>query len=121
MGVSSSKIDAETNDYMSDTNLINVNFIQLKKGIGSNVTPEQLNILLGLNVPKYSKLENDEFPYLFCLNVTTNIQNIIREYRYVIGTNVMCQVDRNKFNAQHKTCINYFADEFGKYELLKIG
>ncbi len=121
MGISSSKIDCETDDgVLADNDLVNVNFIQLKRGIGCNVTPEQLNILLGLNVPKYSYLGDDEFPYLFCVHITTDIQNIIREYRYVIGSNITYKVDKNKFNSQHKTSINYFVSDFEKYELVKI-
>lgn len=119
MGIKLSKVRVSDN-YDLREDKITVNFIQIKKNPNSNVTPEQLNVLFGLNIPKYSKLGDDEFPYLFCVHMTIDIQNIIKEYRYVIGSNVTYRVDKNKFNSQHKTNINYFANDYGRYELVKI-
>jgi hypothetical protein len=114
MGISSSKIDCKTNDVLEKNDLVNVNFIQLKKGIGCNVLPEQLNVLLGLNVPKFSELEGTEYPYLFCVSSVTDINKIIKEYRYVIGFETKQKVLRDEFNHNHRTACSYSGNEYYK-------
>jgi hypothetical protein len=53
---------------------INVNFVQLAKLPGCNITPVQLNKLLGLNIPKYCVVEGVEYPYVFCVSTIVDIK-----------------------------------------------
>ena len=115
----SSKINTEDNSTKINNDLINVNFIQLKQKPGCTVTPEQLNMLLGMNVPKYSILRETEYPYLFCVCDTIEIEEIVREYGYKIGVIIKQKVNKNEFNSNHITwCIYYSGNDI--YKLVSI-
>ncbi len=101
-----------------EENEIVVNFIQLQKKKNCNVTPDQLNMLLGLEIPKYSILENSNYPYVFCVGLLTNIGKIVREYGYEIGLSTKLMVLKKKFNYDHMA-ICFFSNG-GCYELVRI-
>ena len=84
---------------------ITVKFIHVSKSKDCKITPEQLNMLLGLNIPKYSILEGTKFPYLFCVNTIININRILNEYGYELGHSGTQKILKNKFNKNHVACV----------------
>jgi hypothetical protein len=85
--------------------IITVKFIQISKKTDCKVTPDQLNMVLGLNIPKYSILEGSIFPYLFCVNTIIDINNILKEYGYEIGYSQKQKILKYQFNNNH-TCVS---------------
>jgi hypothetical protein len=118
MGNSSSK--TQMNDICDsiEENKITVNFIQLQKMTNCNVIPEQLNILLGLNIPKYSVLDGTNFPYLFCVGTMLDINDIIRNYGYEIGFTTKQKVLKNEYNAKYQAICSYRGYDFYRLELI---
>ena len=117
LSASSSKINIEDNNNFIKDDLVNVNFIQLKQLSNCVVTPDQLNLLLGLSVPKYSVLEGTEYPYLFCVSGLVDINTIVKEYKYQIGFSTIQKVFRNEFNSSHRATIAYNYNEPEYYKL----
>ena len=120
LSVSSSKINIEDNNNFTVGDLINVNFIKLRQLPNCVVTPDQLNLLLGLTVPKYSVLEETEYPYLFCVSGLVDIHTIVKEYKYQIGFSTIQKVFRNEFNSSHRATIGYNYNELVYYKLEPI-
>ena len=118
MGVTLSKLKITDCYNIVETDKITVNFIQLKKKNYCNVSPEQLNMLLGLSVPKFSILEKSNYPYLFCVDSIVDIDKIATEYGYEIGFTTKIKVLKNNFNEYHKATCYYF--DGGCYELVRI-
>ena len=118
MGITTSKTNTTDNYNLVKEEKITVNFIQIVKKHNTNVSPEQLNMLLGLNVPKYSVLEGTEYPYLFCVSTHVDINNILREYGYDIGYCTKQKVFKNEFNAYHKAICSYSGNDY--YKLVHI-
>lgn len=118
MGLTSSKINIESEYKLYQDNMINVNFIQIKETTKSTVNPEQLNVLLGLDTPKYSILEKTEYPYLYCIGFGENYDKIIRDYGYEIGFSTKQKVYRAEFNSFHRAICSYAGNEYYKLELI---
>lgn len=120
MGQSQTKTD-NNSDYSNalKDDMITVNFIQLKKYPTSTISPEQLNMLLGLSIPRYSIVEGTEYPYLFCVGNQIGIEEIIKSYGYEIGYRTRQKVYKNEFNAFHKTCFAYGGTDYYKLELVR--
>lgn len=118
MGVSFGKTNVTDNYNLIQDDKITVNFIQLAKTQECNVTPEQLNMLLGLNVPKYSILEGTEYPYLFCVSTIVDINNIVKDYGYEIGFSTKQKVLKSEFNAYYKAVCCYSGYEC--YKLVHV-
>ena len=116
MGVYGSKIENSNNYNLLEDDKITVNFVQIKKNSNSiyNVSLEQLNVLLGLNIPKYSIINKFEYPYLFCINSSININNIFREYGYEVGLITKQKVYKNEFNAHYKAIYSYDGENYYK-------
>jgi hypothetical protein len=90
------------NDYkLYEDEKINVLFVQVKKNKNCNVELTQFNLLLGLNIPKYSILEGTHYPYLFCVSEKTDIYKIAKEYNYTVGFITKQTVLKSKFNSTH--------------------
>lgn len=114
MGIRISKIDITDNYNLIKEEKIYVNFIQIAKNENCNVSLEQLNVLLGLNIPKYSTLDGTSYPYLFCVSSVVDISKILKEYGYEIGFSSKLKVFKNEFNAQHRaTCSFRYKDWYG--------
>lgn len=114
MGTITSKNDTMDNYNLIKEEKIYVNFIQIAKNEKCNVSLEQLNILLGLNIPKYSILEETSYPYLFCVCSVVDISKILEEYGYEIGFSTKLQVLKNEFNANYRaTCSFTYKDWYG--------
>ncbi len=116
MGIIASKIDTTDNYNLIKEEKITVNFIQIRKNQECNVSLEQLNMLLGLNVPKYSVLDGISYPYLFCVSSVVDISKILKEYGYDIGFSTKQQVLKNEFNAYHRAVCSYSYKEHYKLE-----
>jgi hypothetical protein len=101
---------------LNDT--ITVKFIHVSKNKHCKITPEQLNMLLGLNIPKYSILEGTKFPYLFCVNTIININSILNEYGYEVGHSGTQKIFKSQFNKHHVACVCNNGSDC--YELEKI-
>lgn len=111
------------NDNINDLNkmsneLINVNFVQLRKNSKCNVTPEQFNLLLGLNVPKFSILPETLYPYLFCVSVLVDIEKICFEYGFDIGHKYLQKIYKNEYNCYHYAILDY-NNHLEPYKLIK--
>ena len=115
LSLSSSEINPEIQNNLTKDDLVFVNFVQLKQSEDCVVNPEQLNLLLGLNVPKYSKLEATTYPYLFCICSLVDIDKIDMEYKYEIGISALQRVSKKKFNSNHRAIISY--KDYNDYEL----
>lgn len=116
MGIINSKTKP-TDDYnLFEEDKITVNFIQVARKPNSNVTPDQLNMLLGLNVPKYSILDRTSFPYLFCVSPHVDINSILRDYGYDIGFSTKQQVFKNEFTAYHRAVCSYIGNDYYRLE-----
>lgn len=120
MGITASKINATDDNNLVEEEKITVNFVEVKKKQGSNVTPEQLNLLLGLDVPKYSILEGNIFPYLFCVSLYVDIESILRDYGYEIGNSTKQKVFRNEFNSNHRIACSRNGIDFKIFTLEHI-
>jgi hypothetical protein len=107
MGITASKIDTTDNYDSIKEEKITVNFIQVAKIQESNVSLEQLNMLLGLNIPKYSILDGASYPYLFCVSTVLDINKILKEYGYEIGFSIKQKVFKNEFNFYHRATFSY--------------
>ena len=118
MGIVSGKTGVIDNNNLITEDKITVNFIQIYKKPNCNITPEQLNMLLGLNVPKYSVIEGTDYPYLFCVTSITDINTIVRNYGYEIGFSTKQKVFKNEFNSYHKAICNYSGNDY--YKLVHI-
>ena len=118
MGNSSSKTHMTDICNLIEEDKINVNFIQLQKKSNCNIMPEQLNILLGLNVPKYSIMDGTTFPYLFCVGTIIDIDNIIKNYGYEIGFITKQKVFRNEFNANYQAICSYSGYDYYRLKLI---
>jgi hypothetical protein len=118
MGIITSKIDTTDNFDLIKEEIIIVNFIQIRKNQECNVSLEQLNMLLGLNVPKYSVLEGTCYPYLFCVNSIVDINKILKEYGYEIGYLTKQKVFKNKFNSDHRATCSYSGNDHYKLECI---
>ena len=120
MGINQSTNTNSIDNYESfEEKFINICFVQLKQLSTSNVKPEQLNVLLGLNVPKYSILEGTEYKYLFCVSSTVNIYDIARSYGYEIGYSTKQKINKIKFNSYHQAICTYSVNDYYKLVLLK--
>jgi hypothetical protein len=117
-GIISSKINTTDNYNIIEEDKITVNFIQIAKKQGCNITPDQLNMLLGLGVPKYSILEGSEYPYLFCVSIIVDINAILQDYGYEIGFSTKQKVFKNEFNAYHIAVCSYSGNDY--YGLVHI-
>ena len=118
MGIISSKTDITDCYNLIEEDKINVNFIQLQKKPNCTITLEQLNVLLGLNMPKYSILENTNYPYLFCVDSIFNINEIVAEYGYEIGFSTKQKVLKNDFNSYNRAICTYSNYEY--YKLVHV-
>ena len=113
MGLSSSKVNVSDRYNLIEDNKITVHFVQLRKINNTQITPEQLNILFGLNMPKYSILEGTSYPYLYCVSSLIDINTIANDYGYEVGFLTKQTIHKDQFNAYHKvTCLysnaNYY-------------
>lgn len=113
MGVIQSTINEEEKNNLNDE-LIDVNFVQIKKTVNNNISAEQLNMLLGLNVPRYSILVGTEYKYLYCVSSIVDINNIVRTYGYDVGFSKIQKVFKNEFNSYHRPIITYGENEYFK-------
>ncbi len=118
MGISESKPHHIDNYNLYEDNKITVNFIQIRKAKNCDITLEQLNILLGLNTPKYSILKNTNYPYLFCVGNLVDINKIIEEYGYEVGYSTKQKVFTNEYNSYHKAICSYDVKEY--YKLVHV-
>jgi hypothetical protein len=118
MGSLLSKINTDDNYKLYPDDIINVNFIQLQISSNSVVNPDQLNVLLGLNIPKYSLLEGTKYPYLFCIGFVENFEKIIKDYGYEIGFSTKQKVYRAEFNNSHRATCSYHGDQYYKLVLI---
>lgn len=118
MGINISKQQLSDNYNLYEDNEITVNFIQIRMGKKCKVTLEQLNMLLGLNIPKYSILNNTDYPYLFCVGYVVDINKIMTEYGYDVGFSTKQKVFKNEFNAYHKAICSYNVNEY--YKLVHV-
>jgi len=100
MGTSTSKINDNYNLYNEE--MVDVYFCQLRQLPESTTTPQQLNALLGLNIPKYSAFEDTFYPYVFCISVLIDIHKIAQEYGYKIGFISKHKVLKSEFNANYE-------------------
>jgi hypothetical protein len=116
MGIITSKKSTTDSYNLIEEDKITVNFIQVSKKSNCNVTPDQLNMLLGLNVPKYSILEGTSFPYLFCVTTIVDINSIFRDYGYEVGFSTKQKVFKNEFNAYHIATCSYNGNDYYKLE-----
>lgn len=116
-------IKFSSNDNIDDFNktsneFINVNFVQLRKNSKCIVTPEQFNLLLGLNVPKFSILQETSYPYLFCVSGMIDIDRICFEYGFDIGHKYQQKIYKNEYNCYHYTMLDY-NNHLEPYKLIK--
>jgi hypothetical protein len=118
MGIISSKTNISDNYNLVEEDKITVNFIQIAKKQGCNITPDQLNMLLGLDVPKYSILEGTSYPYLFCVSTIVDINTILRDYGYEIGFSTKQKIFKNEFNAYHRAVCSYSGNDC--YKLVHV-
>lgn len=119
MGTSTSKINTTDYNNLVKEEKITVNFICIGKKQESNISLEQLNILLGLNIPKYSILEGtSSYPYLFCVSSDVDINKILKEYGYEIGYLTKQKVFKNEFNSYHRASCSYYGNELYKLEYI---
>jgi len=114
MGIIASKIDTIDNYDLIKEEKIYVNFIQIAKNEECNTSLEQLNMLLGLNIPKYSVLDGTSYPYLFCVCSVVDINKILKEYGYKIGFLTKQKVLKNEFNSYHIATCSYSGNELYK-------
>jgi hypothetical protein len=121
MGLNQSKSDNNNNDDYNilNDNMVLVNFIQLKRLPGSVVEPEQLNMLLGLNIPRYSIVVNTEYPYLFCVGNINGLENIIAGYGYQIGFIQKQKIYKQEYNSNHITVFTYSANDYYKLKIIR--
>lgn len=101
MGIIGSK-QSNDNYNLYNESIIDVLFCQLNKTNEFSVSPEQLNALLGLNIPKYAIFEGTQFPYVFCVSSLTDINNISKEYGYEVGYITKQSIFKHEFSASHK-------------------
>jgi hypothetical protein len=118
MGIINSIISRNDNNNLIDKSTINVSFIHIAKNSNCNVTVDELNNLLGLYIPKYSILEGTNFPYLFCVNIFVDINNILKEYGYDIGFCKKQKVLKKQYNANHRAIMSYDNNECYKLEYI---
>ncbi len=110
MGLKNSKIDENVTiqwDIINDVEilynldeLMSVHFIQVTKKPGCNVTPEQLNTLLGSNIPKYSTLDGTIYPYLYCISDKDNLNKILDDNGYKLGFSKTQQIFKTDFSSR---------------------
>lgn len=119
MGTRTSKIKISDVNQSYEDDKIEVNFVQLKKKQNCNVTPERLNILFGINIPKYSFNGDLFYPYLFCVSKFININKIIFECGYDGCIPFEKKVFKREFNDYYKTKYES-VDGYDYYELVLI-
>jgi hypothetical protein len=94
-----------------DEPTINVLFVQVKPKSGCKISPEQFNLILGLNTPNYTTLEGTPYYYVFCVHDSTDINTIANEYGYEIGYIDKDKVLKSTFNSNHKIYWSYLRDK----------
>lgn len=101
-------LNSKTVSMKEEEPIMKVKFIRIAKNENCNVTPDELHMLLGLNIPQYSIIheKDTDFPYLFCVNTFVDIDSILRDYGYEIGFSVIQNVRQNQFNDKHTA--NYY-------------
>jgi hypothetical protein len=119
MGLNQSKSDNNDDFNILNDNMVLVNFIQLKRLPTSTVSPEQLNMLLGLNTPRYSIVENTEYPYLFCVGNINGLENIIAGYGYQIGFIQKQKIYKQEYNSNHITVFTYSGNDYYKLKITR--
>jgi hypothetical protein len=92
--------DLPNYDLMEDSE-VTVNFIQIRPKSNSTVSIEQFNVLLGLDIPKYSILENSVYPYVLCISTSIDIKKICSEYNFEIGIKTIQKIHKNEYNSKH--------------------
>ena len=119
MGIITSKQPKIHDQYhLYDEEMINVYFVKMSQLPSCSITPEQFNVILGLNIPKYFAFEIDDnkpYPYIYCIPVLMDINKIADEYGYRIGFISKQKVFKSEFNANHEVRICYD----GSYKLVK--
>jgi hypothetical protein len=106
MGTKFSKSINDADNYTKmDENdcLMEVKFIQLKTTEKCKVSPDQLNLLLGSKIPRYSIVDRTEYSYLYCVKDMSLASKIINENGYEIGFNAKQKIYKTEFNEGYKT------------------
>lgn len=113
MGATTSKVEVSDKYNLIQDEKITVHFVQLRKINNTQITPEQLNILFGLNLPKYSILEGTFYPFLYCVSSLIDVTTIANDYGYEVGYLTKQTIHKDQFNAYHKaTCLYSNADYY---------
>lgn len=75
------------------TNKLSVNFFK----VTSNIDINNLYKLLGVNIPKYRYLSNED-EYLLCLSAYVDIRSICKNNNYEIKTIQKTVINKHKYN-----------------------
>lgn len=121
MGISSSILNMNNSQdnykLYYDEEKINVLFVHLAQLPGCNASPEQLNMLLGLNLPKYAIFNGTEYPYVFCVSPLIDIEKISREYGYIVGYSSKIEVFRYEFNSNYRVKASFLQNKYYRLTL----
>lgn len=109
-----------SNKYRAQNKML-VIFFQVKESKECFFSIENFPILLGEypnGIPKYSVLENTEYPYLFCADHKIDIKKVCGEFGFEIGFYTKQLISEDKFNSLHKT--TYIYHNIDRFDLVPI-
>jgi len=99
-----------------DKELIDVKFVNLvkNKNVKINITPEELNDLLGDNIPKFCYEDEMGSNLIYCVLESCNIEEIAEKYGYEICNIYKTSVNKCYFNSKHIPIHFYNKKEYWK-------